>query len=296
MFSLRMALVSSAVVIYEKKPSKSNHTVTFSFGGTLSEPIRSETLPLEELRETAKWTTLPQVRKNGRRKKRVVLGDLFSIKRGLATGNNSFFILPKSKLSEHGIPPSCVRPILPSPRFLKQEIIEADDKGWPALVEPLALIDCSLTEDKIAKKFPKFWDYLQKGKNNKVHLGYLTTRCLPWYSQEKRGIPPILCTYMGRSRERPFRFIWNKSNAVAANVYLLLYPRESISHILDTHPKLWEPIFKYLQSIHPEEFFSEGRVYGGGLYKMEPSELMRLPADKLANILGVQKIEQLVMF
>jgi hypothetical protein len=290
------ALVSSAVVIFEKKSSYSDHAVIFSYGGTLSKPIQSESVPLEQLRETYKWTSLPHVAGNGRRNKHVILGDLFTVKRGLATGNNSFFILPKSKLPEHGIPISCVRPILPSPRYLKQEIIEADKKGWPTIIEPLALIDCSLPEEEIAEKYPKFWDYLQEGKNDKVHLGYLASRRSPWYSQEKRAIAPILCTYMGRSRERPFRFIWNRSNAVATNVYLLLYPKESVARILNARPLLWENIFKALKSIHPEEFFSEGRVYGGGLYKIEPAELMRLSVDELAKILGVHTSEQLVMF
>ena len=40
---------------------------------------------------------------------------------------------------------------------------------------------------------------------------------------------PFVCTYMGRNRERPFRFIWNHSTATAANVYLLLYPREAVA-------------------------------------------------------------------
>ena len=290
------ALVSSAIVIFEKKNPNLDHKVIFSFGGTLSDPARLEVVSSDQLYETAKWTLLPQAKENNRRSKHILLGDLFRVKRGLATGNNSFFILPKSDLSKYGIPLSCVRPILPSPRYLKQEIIEADKKGWPILNGPLALIDCSLSEEHIAKKFPKFWDYLQDGKNQKIHVGYLTSRRSPWYCQEKRDVAPLLCTYMGRSQKRPFRFIWNKSKAVATNVYLLLYPKQAINHILNTRPILWQQVMQSLRSIQPEEFFCEGRVYGGGLYKMEPSELMRLPADDLAEILGVRKTDQMLMF
>jgi adenine-specific DNA-methyltransferase len=290
------ALVSSAIVIFDKNSSKPDNSVIFSFGGSLSEPTHSDLVTLDQLRENTKWTSFPHLTGYQRRNKRIILGDLFTVKRGLATGNNSFFILPKSKLPEHGIPLSCVRPILPSPRFLKHEVIEADENGWPKNIEPLALIDCSLSEEEISNVFPAFWEYLRKGKDEKINLGYLTSRRLPWYSQEKRDVPPILCTYMGRSKERPFRFIRNKSNAVATNVYLLLYPKESIASILNAWPMLWEELFKSLQSIRAEEFFSEGRVYGGGLYKIEPAELMRLPADALAKLFNVQKSEQLVMF
>ncbi len=291
------ALVSSAIVIFEKKIPNLDHKVIFSFGGTLPEPAQSETVSLDQLYETAKWTSLPQAKGNGRQNKHILLGDLFHIKRGLATGNNSFFIVPKSDLSKYGIPLSCVRPILPSPRYLKQEIIEADNKGWPILNgPPLALIDCSLSEEHIANKFPKFWEYLEAGKKQNIHIGYLASRRSPWYCQEKRDVAPLLCTYMGRSRERPFRFIWNKSRAVATNVYLLLYPKQAVNYILNMRPTLWQQILQKLRSIRPEEFFCEGRVYGGGLYKMEPSELMRLPADEMAEILGVRKTEKQLMF
>jgi adenine-specific DNA-methyltransferase len=290
------ALVSSAIIVFEKKRPSSHHAVQFTFGGSLLKPLRSERVPLDELRTTSKWSFLPQSRAKVRRANPVVLGDLFVVKRGLATGNNSFFILLKSKLAEIGIPLDCTRPILPSPRFLKQEIIEADENGWPILENPLALIDCSLSEEDIARKFPEFWSYLRYGKKQKIHLGYLASRRFPWYSQEKREAAPLLCTYMGRSREKPFRFIWNKSKAVVANVYLLLSPRRSIAPILKSRPPLWEQVFKALQSIHPEEFFKEGRVYGGGLYKMEPSELMQLPVNDLTQILELQREKQLVMF
>src|SRR5208283_4705671 len=97
------------------------------------------------------------------------------------------------------------------------------------------------------------------------------------------------CTYMGRSHERPFRFIRNKSAAIAANVYLLLYPKEWVAKAVANRT---EEVFASLRAIHADHFFAEGRVYGGGLHKMEPAELMRLPADKIAEVIGVKPEQQ----
>ena len=55
-------------------------------------------------------------------------------------------------------------------------------------------------------------------------------------------------------------------------------------------------VFEALRAIHPEHFFNEGRVYGGGLHKMEPAELMRLPADRIAKVLGVKAQQQASLF
>ena len=89
----------------------------FSFGGTLTQPAKTDVVSLDELRATKKWTSLPH-RGGGRRKtSSATLGNFFTVKRGLATGNNDFFIVPREKLEELGIPAACVRPMLPSPRF-----------------------------------------------------------------------------------------------------------------------------------------------------------------------------------
>jgi adenine-specific DNA-methyltransferase len=287
------ALVSSAVVVFEKRKPKLEHKALFSFGGSLAQPTHAESVALNDLRATRKWTSLPRQRTDAVSTDDVTLGDFFTVKRGLATGNNDFFILPKAKLQELGIPLACVRPILPSPRFLKQEIIEAGPDGWPQIDRQLGIIDCDLDETQLREMWPRFADYLQSGKKQAVHEGYLTSRRTPWYSQEKREPAPFICTYMGRSLERPFRFIWNRSSATAANVYLLLYPKDFVA---DQVAARAEQIFTLLRAIEPRHFLSEGRVYGGGLHKMEPAELMRLPAGEIAKMLNLELRRQRSLF
>jgi hypothetical protein len=88
---------------------------------------------------------------------------------------------------------------------------------------------------------------------------------------------------MGRSGEarKPFRVIWNKSAATAANVYLLLYPKGALKRVLEDRPGLSRVVFECLRSIDTGQLLREGRVYGGGLHKMEPKELARVSAAAL---------------
>jgi hypothetical protein len=92
---------------------------------------------------------------------------------------------------------------------------------------------------------------------------------------------------MGRqgTNGNPFRFFWNKSQAVAANVYLMLYPKVEMKAALDATPDLYPVIFSHLQSLTGEHLIKEGRVYGGGLHKMEPKELSNLPAGEIARLI-----------
>ena len=281
------ALVSSAIVVFEKSSPGKSDRVEFSFGGSLGKPDMVQYVDRSALRRSHKWTNLFECSDNGRKASSVVLGELFQVTRGVATGNNGFFVLPYTDARRLGIPMRFLQPIIPSPRHMAEVVIEADDKGYPLLDKRLALIDCPLPEEKVQEMYPEFWSYLASGKAKGVHEGYLASRRTPWYSQEKREAPPILCTYMGRGKEHPFRFIRNKSNAIAANVYLLLYPKGELKSRLAEEPALWEKVFEAMRGIGGAEFINEGRVYGGGLHNMEPAELKRLPAEAIAKVAGL---------
>jgi adenine-specific DNA-methyltransferase len=283
------ALVSSAVIVFRKTAPKADTVVQMSFGGSLLAAKESAGVPLITLRESKKWSGFPNRRhKSDNGRGEVCLGDLFSIKRGLATGSNNFFILELEEAKRAGIPKEFQRPILPGPRHVPIDIIERDSDGYPLVSPRLALIDCPLAEDEIKQRHPSFWKYLENGKTTGIHETYLASKRRPWYSQEKRPPAPFVCTYMGRTRKgkKPFRVIWNKSNATAANVYLLLYPKLALAAALKETPELYSVVFDHLQSIQADTFVDEGRVYGGGLHKMEPKELERVPLQSLADLLN----------
>jgi methylase of polypeptide subunit release factors len=275
------ALVSSAVVVFERRAPPAGHAVRFSFGGSLLQPAQEATVPLRALRAKEKWTRYAVASTGGAKTVGYTLGDWFTIKRGLATGDNDFFILRRSEAQALGIPAAFLRPILPAPRLLPETVIESDADGYPRLEPQLALIDCDLPEGEIRRRFPDFWRYLASGRSRNVHSGYLASRRSPWYSQESRPASPFLCTYMGRASNgrRPFRFIWNKTQATAHNVYLMLYPKRALQQALAGDPSLHAEVFAALRRIDTNRFVGEGRVYGGGLYKMEPKELAQVPAE-----------------
>ena len=285
------ALVSSAVVVFRKSAPPPNHLARFSFAGSIEHPRTEDQVPLDLLRRSRKWTHFPgnaAPDSNGK----LTLGDIFSIKRGLATGCNNYFILTESEVKNWQIPRRFAKPILPGPRHVVEDVIEALPNGGPKLLPQLYLLDCSEAEENIKAAWPRFHEYLQKGREQDIHASYLASHRTPWYSQEQRPPAPFLCTYMGRSRngKHPFRFLWNRSQATAHNVYLMLYPKGQLRAVLAKDPALQGQVFEALQGITPAQFLSEGRVYGGGLHKVEPKELAQIPAGAVLDRLDADVV------
>lgn len=276
------ALVSSVVIWFRKQRPELSHVTEFSYGDNLSHPLFIRRIRQSELSSVEKWTPLFDNRKTVDSEctpnfPPIRLRNLFDIKRGIATGANDFFILSESQVDLLSLPPDFLKPILPSPRYLRTNEIKADRTGKPELEAPLYLLDCPEPESVVQERYPILWEYLQSGVEQNIHARYLCRHRSPWYAQEKRLPAPLLCTYMGRQSEesgiRPFRFIRNRSQAVAANVYLLLYPKPQLYEMLKEQPGLLDELWYELNSIAVERLISGGRTYGGKLHKLEPREL-----------------------
>jgi hypothetical protein len=246
------ALVSSAVVWFRKEKPPTGHHVRFSYGGSLTAPALVKSIAATDLQTAPKWTRFPS-RDPAAEHSGWRLADLFAIRRGIATGGNHFFILP-----------------------------EADARA-------LGLLDCPLPEEDIRRDDPRLWTYLQTGADT-VAKAYLCQHRKHWYAQEQRPPAPIVCTYLGRSDTgRPFRFLLNHSQATATNVFLMLYPHPVLARQLALDPSAMRRVWGALNAIRPETLTGEGRVYGGGLHKLEPKELANVPADDLAALVGLPR-------
>lgn len=283
------ALVSSAVVWFKKSLPRPGHFVEFTYGGTLTKPTMSMRVSVQSLPENSKWTRFPQNSlAPAPAQQAIKLSDLFTIKRGIATGANKFFILTPERVAELQLPKKFLIPILPSARYLSSDEVLADHHGDPLIERKQYLLSCKLPESEVEAKYSSLWSYLETGKQQGIHETYLSEHRSPWYSQEERMPPPFLCTYINRKNKvngETFRFILNHSKAIAANVYLLLYPKKPLADAIKAKPEIIDSLWQALKAIKPEALTGEGRVYGGGLYKMEPRELGNVSADSIVSVL-----------
>lgn len=279
------ALVSSCVIWFKNEVVAYDYDVEFTFSGTHNKPMQKKQVKKSELMKERKWTRFPKKEIRSEEIDGATLGDFFEIKRGLATGDNNFFIMSRDKIAELGMDMSFFKPILPSPRYLKTNFIGSDRNGIPQIDPQYFLLDCVLSEQELEKKSPATWDYLQSGVE-KTSKKYLCKSRKKWYWQEQRESTYFLCSYMGRGKgnSSPIRFILNLSKAVATNSYLMLYPKAHLQQAILAKPDSVYKIWEILKSIDGNEIEEEGRVYGGGLKKIEPRELAKVPCCDLIDL------------
>ena len=142
-------------------------------------------MSVESLRNVAKWTKFGLVSPRGSYQEQPLkLKDLFTIKRGLATGANNFFVLTPAQISAYQLPMECFKPVLPSPRLLSVDEIEADALGNPIIDRPLFLLSCDLPPDEVKAKYPLLWEYLQMGVEQGICDRYLCKHRSHWYAQD----------------------------------------------------------------------------------------------------------------
>lgn len=275
------ALVSSSVLVFRKSKSKSEY-VSFSWGTNINNPSKVIRIHKSDLNPNTKWTKESILNKTQPDYSNITIGTFFNIKRGIATGDNNFFIISEDIIKAYGIPMEILTPTIPPPRKLKSNIYTKEEQTSDGLF----LLSCNDSLETIKTKYEGLYKYIKKGIEDGVALRANCRNRSPWYSLERRKIAPILVSYMGRdtnSSKLPLKFILNPAGIIPTNSYLCLYLKDEYIHNVNnlTYRELW----KVLSSIPKEVLIAHGRSYGGGLLKWEPKELESIPCPELSKYL-----------
>jgi hypothetical protein len=275
--------VSSAVVVYRKAPPSAAHLVHVSRGGSLRDPAASSHVPVTALAASSSWRTLTQ---QGVRDRvgplDVRLGEVFTVRRGIATGANSFFVLDEDRVTDLGLEKDWLVPVLPRPRYMPSDgVVLAEADGSPALTPRRYLIDSERDLASIKRSAPNLARYLAGAPDDVLNRHLVRKRSL-FYRQEARAPAEIVASAMGQfdGTSAPVRFFLNQSRAVALNHYLCLYPKNERGLFGTDVATI---LFGVLCAVDPEEFRRCGREYAGGLFKLEPRGLsdIRLPIGRM---------------
>ena len=259
------ALVTSCVAVLRNESSKSEDRCVVTTGD-FSSPERSFEISVSTLRALKGWQHLPRLMNEDcsfLEKNSQSVGDLFVVKRGIATGGNKFFIRKRTEWESLGVESKWLTPVIPSPRFFKDEEV-SNCSAFPLLLT----VNGTDTQTKALE------DYLNSCPKE-LRDGFILQKRQKWYCVGNVRPAPIVCTYMSRSKEKPFRFIRNRTHATCTNTYLCLYPRVEMTE------EQIDMVCEQLNKIPAESLIIEGREYGGGLCKLEPRELMRVKLQQV---------------
>lgn len=247
------------------------HGISFEEApSTLAELRRQATLTEvshDELLATHKWEHLLQGKRCELPKGWTYLGDIAETRRGIATGANAFFLLPRDKVKELSIRQQMTLPCIG--RAFDVEHFDFTAKDFEALAErgaPTVLLNLQgeLTE---AER-----DYVRVGERQNLTKRHLLANRKPWYSMEQREVAPVWAAVFGRG---DLKFVLNTAGV------------RSLTNFHCVFPISYDPVFirALVFCLNMPEVRTKARmhtrIYGGGLVKFEPRDVKSLPVPDL---------------
>lgn len=193
------------------------------------------------------------------------LFDFAKVMRGIATGSNEFFFLTEDQAKEFNIPEIYFKIAIGRTKDITSDILKKNDiKNLEAKQRPTRLLSIENPKESLPKSVVQ---YLKLGEEMGLPGRALIQQRKPWFKMEKREIPKILFTYLGR---RNSRFILNQAEVLPLTGFLCVYPIHKDE--IFTH-NLWKVLN------HPDtikNLFLVGKSYGSGSIKVEPRNLEKL--------------------
>jgi len=198
----------------------------------------------------------------------VPLGSMARSRRGIATGANEFFHLTGTDVREFKLSERNLKPCVGRSEQVSGLRFTATDfdllKGRDSRVWLLSFAAVP-TENENA--------YIRGGMEKGLNERFLLAGRKPWYSMEQREPAPIWAAVFGRTS---LRFIHNEAGVSNLTTFHCIYPSNS-------DPVFCRALVACLNSRVVQELAEhQRRVYGGGLMKFEPKDLLSIQVPNLA--------------
>ena len=209
------------------------------------------------------------------------LGELLRIRRGISTGCNDFFVLTDDEARRRKIPRKRLREVLPTRIRITSKNFSREE--WDRLrISGHRCWLLALPNGKIDDFETPVQEYLKEGLRRGLHATPTAKALRTWFSLPVPAEPPdLFVTYFFRGQPR---FILNSARVIHLTNIL---GGKFLAGTLDENIK--ERIVDSLD-IQAERWMKSdtvGREYKGGLKKIEPRELSKLPINssllKVAN-------------
>lgn len=237
----------------------------------------------DELDPAEKWLGyFEQQGKKATYKNLIRLEQIGKVKRGIATGNNDFFTLNRSKITELGLSECTCIPCVTKSPDVKSCIFDRSE------FERLALLDKKLylfDGNKAATE--KDGEYIHYGESMAYNKTYLTRHRTPWYSMEDKPAAPIWFSVFNRNKVKVVR---NTANVKNLTTFHGFYPNDL------NEPEI-NILFCYLLTPIALSILKQNkREYGSGLDKFEPGDLNKSYVLNIKALPEQTKQEILVLY
>ncbi|MBM9576245.1 N-6 DNA methylase [Leptospira sp. 201903070] len=200
---------------------------------------------------------------------RIPLLEFGKFTRGIATGDNDFFLFTKTMVEQSEIPEKFFRTCIPKSQYARNRIFLYSD--WEELSRKGAkvwLLDVRSEFDP--NESSALSRYLESGLTKGVNRRFLPSRRKNWYSQEAKASCPILASSFHRNE---IRIVRNFSNVVHLTCFHGFTPTSGMEEWVDA-------VYAYLiSSDSKKDLETRRREYARGLWKAEPGDLnsLRVP-------------------
>ena len=190
---------------------------------------------------------------------------LASVRIGTVTGANQVFIISDSERRRLHVPRRCLRPIVKRATFLQGLSFRFSDHR-KLLQEGQAAFLLKLKNGKDVSS--QLAAYLRNAKEDGVHERYKCSIRGKWYRLDEPHRPDAFLQYM--SAETP-RLVLNKAKVACTNAIHELTWKDNMSAL-----ERRSVAMSSLSALFRLSAELEGRSYGGGVLKVEPSEAKHL--------------------